>query len=143
MNKKIILLVIALCGLVGTMYFVINNKEELNTEIIMDKEYISNNYDIDLYDEIIGNDIRLYIKGKYIGKDEIVNNPEISFYLNCAYAYTDADEQFTDVLEDSLILNVIDNSLSGETTLKLNRDTIDAYSCAYYIESTTGSYVLK
>ena len=98
---------------------------------------------VDLYEEKVDNNLELFVNGKYIGKDEVVTNPEITLNINCLYVYTDADESYTDVLEDKLVLKQSGSSLKGELTFNLKQEVLDGYSCSYNVDSTTGNYIVK
>lgn len=143
MKKPMIILVVSLCFLVGAMFYVIKTNKPLEKEIAMDVEYINNNYELDLYEEKVDNNLELFVNGKYIGKDEVVTNPEITLNINCLYVYTDADESYTDVLEDKLLLKQSGSSLKGELTFNLKQEVLDGYSCSYNVDSTTGNYIVK
>lgn len=143
MKKPMIILVVSLCFLVGAMFYVIKTNKPLEKEIAMDVEYINNNYELDLYEEKVDNNLELFVNGKYIGKDEVVTNPEITLNINCLYVYTDADESYTDVLEDKLVLKHSGSSLKGELTFNLKQEVLDGYSCSYNVDSTTGNYIVK
>jgi len=143
MKKPMIILVVSLCFLVGAMFYVIKTNKPLEKEIAMDVEYINNNYELDLYEEKVDNNLELFVNGKYIGKDEVVTNPEITLNINCLYVYTDADESYTDVLEDKLVLKQSGSSLKGELTFNLKQEVLDGYSCSYNVDSTTGNYIVK
>ena len=143
MKKPMIILVVSLCFLVGAMFYVIKTNKPIEKEIAMDVEYINNNYELDLYEEKVDNNLELFVNGKYIGKDEVVTNPEITLNINCLYVYTDADESYTDVLEDKLVLKQSGSSLKGELTFNLKQEVLDGYSCSYNVDSTTGNYIVK
>jgi len=143
MKKPMIILVVSLCFLVGAMFYVIKTNKPIEKEIAMDIEYINNNYELDLYEEKVDNNLELFVNGKYIGKDEVVTNPEITLNINCLYVYTDADESYTDVLEDKLVLKQSGSSLKGELTFNLKQEVLDGYSCSYNVDSTTGNYIVK
>lgn len=143
MKKPMIILVVSLCFLVGAMFYVIKTNKPLEKEVAMDVEYINNNYELDLYEEKVDNNLELFVNGKYIGKDEVVTNPEITLNINCLYVYTDADESYTDVLEDKLVLKQSGSSLKGELTFNLKQEVLDGYSCSYNVDSTTGNYIVK
>lgn len=143
MKKPMIILVVSLCFLVGAMFYVIKTNKPIEKEIAMDVEYINNNYELDLYEEKVDNNLELFVNGKYIGKDEVVTNPEITLNINCLYVYTDADESYTDVLEDKLVLKQSGSSLKGELTFDLKQEVLDGYSCSYNVDSTTGNYIVK
>lgn len=143
MKKPMIILVVSLCFLVGAIFYVIKTNKPLEKEIAMDVEYINNNYELDLYEEKVDNNLELFVNGKYIGKDEVVTNPEITLNINCLYVYTDADESYTDVLEDKLVLKQSGSSLKGELTFNLKQEVLDGYSCSYNVDSTTGNYIVK
>lgn len=143
MKKPMVILVVSLCFLVGAMFYVIKTNKPLEKEIAMDVEYINNNYELDLYEEKVDNNLELFINGKYIGKDEVVTDPEITLNINCLYVYTDADESYTDVLEDKLVLKQSGSSLKGELTFNLKQEVLDGYSCSYNVDGTTGNYIVK
>ena len=57
MKKPMIILVVSLCFLVGAMFYVIKTNKPLEKEIAMDVEYINNNYELDLYEEKVDNNV--------------------------------------------------------------------------------------
>lgn len=143
MKKTMIILVVSICFLVGSMFYVINTKKTLGTEVAMNVEYIDNNYELDLYEELVDNKLELFMNGKYIGNDEVKTIPEITLDIKCLYVYTDADESYTDLLEDSLILKEDGSSLKGELVFNLKQEVLDGYSCSYSINDTSGTYITK
>ena len=142
-NQAMIVLVISLCFLVGSIFYVIKSEKPEIKQNTMDVEYVLNNYEIDLYEEKNDNTIELSVSAKYIGNDEIKNDPEITLLVSCLYTYTDANETYTDILNDKLILKKTDNLLRGNMVFTLNHEVLDGYSCSYQVENVSGSYNLK
>lgn len=143
MKKPMIVLVISLCFLVGSIFYVIKSEKPEIKQNVMDVEYVLNNYEIDLYEEKNDNTIELSVSAKYIGNDEIKNDPEITLLVSCLYTYTDANETYTDILNDKLILKKTDNLLRGNMVFTLNHEVLDGYSCSYQVENVSASYNLK
>ena len=60
-------------------------------------EYVDTNYEIDLYDEQTDSGAKLELSAKYIGSDEIVEEPIINMNVDCYYVYEDAGDVYTDM----------------------------------------------
>lgn len=137
-KKPMIILVTALCILVVVIFLVVSmNKKDI---IKMDTNYINTNYEIDLFADKKENNLELYFVGKYIGTDKFAEEPKIKITVNCMYTYTDADEQYTDILSEDIVLTKDDTNYNGKANINLNRNEVDGYSCYYIIKDTTGSY---
>lgn len=143
MKKPMIVLVISLCFLVGCIFYVVKSNNDKVIENSMNVEYVIDNYEIDLYEEKIDNTIELFVTAKYIGNDEIINDPEITLLVSCLYTYTDANEPYTDVLTDELTLKKEGEFLRGTLVFDLNQDVLDGHSCSYEVDSVKGSYSIK
>lgn len=143
MKKSMIALIISVVFLTICMFLVVKtNKQKENTVLNdMTVEYVDTNYEIDLYDSIDKNKILLEAKAKYIGNDEIKENPKVTIQINCSYVYEDAAQKFTDLLTDDLILNNSDKGIYGELALEIERDSVDSYSCSYKVVETSGKYL--
>lgn len=143
MKKSMIILVVSLCFLVACMFYVVHDNKKEKVAESMDIDYINENYEIDLYEELKEDKLDFYVSGKYVGDDEIVDKPDITLSVNCLYVYTDADETFTDMLTKDVALNSTGNLLSGETSIELKRDVLDDYNCSYKVEKVNGKYLEK
>ena len=143
MKKKVIILGFAICLL---LFAIVNvkkaNKEPLNF-LDMDVDYINTNYDLNLFEERIDNNLELTINGMYIGNDIIVEYPEITLKIECLYEYTDFNETFTDRIDDEIIL--IDDGvyLDEKVVFALNQNILDSYSCFYNVVNAKGKYLEK
>lgn len=141
MKKTIFAIIISILFLIGSIFYIIlNNKQDNIVVNDMDINYVTSNFEIELYDEKVGNEIILTSKGKYIGNEKISNDVEIKLFINCLYNYTDADIPYTNVISDNITLKNIDNEFKGSLNLNIERDDINYYSCAYKIIDVSGKF---
>ena len=142
-KKPMIILAISLCILIAVIFLVVNINKNKKDIIKMDTNYINTNYEIDLFADKKENNLELYSVGKYLGSDKFAEDPKIKITVNCMYTYTDADEQYTDMLSEDIVLTKDDSNYNGKANINLNRNEVDGYSCYYIIKDTTGSYFKK
>lgn len=146
MKKPMIVLVLALIFLVGSIAFVIyGNKDKYEDSTIknMDIEYVNTNFEIDMYDEKSKENITLELSAKYIGSDEIKEEPKISTTVNCYYTYIDAEESYSDMIYQDVLLEKDgkNNKYKGKTVIDIGRTDIESYSCSYRVLDTSGKYI--
>ena len=144
MKKSVIVLIISIVFLIISMLLVITkrfNKYTITNE--MTSDYITTNYNIDMFDEVNKNKIDLNVKAKYIGIDKIVEDPVITLSVICNYEYEDADELYDNELSDVIILQKNNDLYEGNVHFEVDRDSIESYSCYYLVSDVSGKYKSK
>lgn len=144
---QLIVFIISMLFLVFSMGFVIyknfgiESKKATNHNIKnMTNEYIETNYEINLYDEKVGDNVKLNFIATYIGNDEIVKEPLINMDVDCYYVYKDANDIYTDMKKANINIIYKDGKYKGESNIDFGRSNIESYNCAYNIIKTTGQY---
>lgn len=143
MKKTIIIFIISVLFLIGSLFYITFNKQEKIVVNDMDINYVTSNFEIELFDERIEDEIILNGKGKYIGNEKISDDTEIKLFINCLYNYTDADIPYTNVISDNILLKKTDTELVGSLKLDIERDDINYYSCAYKIIDVSGTFAFN
>lgn len=141
MKKSIIVLSISLVFLVGCIIFVMLGNVTRKEQIKLNQEYVNTQFELNLYDERIDNVINLYGSAKYIGSDTLEDNISMTMDVACIYTYTDANNEYTDILEDKMTLSEIHSEYTGKLSFELKQENIDGYSCTYTISDVKGSYL--
>lgn len=140
MKKSLIALIISIVFLCICLVAVIFSKNEIDSTP-MDIFYVKDNFNINLTDSIESDSIVLTGTADYLGEDKILNNTEIKLGVSCFYTYEDNGEEFTDILDDDIILKYENDSYKGTIIFPIVQNTIKDYSCSYSIVDVNGSYV--
>ena len=136
--KKIIIpiIIIVICSIV----FVITMSITPLKRYAINKDYIEQNYEIDLYQEDRNNSLNLYGEAKYIGNDTIIEEPTINLEITCNYVYFEDDTEKIDTIKNKIILNKNGKMHFGKTSIQLNHTEASDYRCLYKISNVTGFY---
>lgn len=149
-KAQTIIFIISMLFLVLSMSFVIYKnysggagKSSKGSIKEMTIEYVDTNYEIDLYDEQTDSGAKLELSAKYIGSDEIVEEPTINMNVDCYYVYEDAGDVYTDMKNANINIVYKDGKYKGESNIDFGRSSLESYNCAYKITKTTGQYKEK
>lgn len=140
MKKSLIALIISIVFLGTCLVLVLFSNKKVNS-IPMDVPFVKDNFVINLSDNIEKEFITLTGEAKYIGEAEIVENPEIKIGVSCFYTYEDNNEEFTNILDEDIVLKYDNNSYKGVISIPITQNEITDYSCSYSIVDVIGSYV--
>lgn len=140
MKKSLIALIISIVFLGTCLVLVLFSNKKVNS-IPMDVPFVKDNFVINLSDNIEKDFITLTGEAKYIGEAEIVENPEIKIGVSCFYTYEDNNEEFTNILDEDIVLKYDNNSYKGVISFPITQNEITDYSCSYSIVDVIGSYV--
>ena len=140
MKKSVIVFILSLVFLLFSVVTVIIKRQPTKTNII-DNEYVISNFEIDLLDNIEDNQLVLSGEAEYKGKDKIVQAPTIILDINCFYNYLDNEEEFTNSLNERMLLKLDNNKYIGGIIFDLKDNEVVDHSCSYTLESATGSYI--
>ncbi len=140
MKKSLIALIISIVFLGTCLVLVLFSNKKVNS-IPMDVPFVKDNFVINLSDNIEKEFITLTGEAKYIGEAEIVENPEIKIGVSCFYTYEDNNEEFTNILDEDIVLKYDNNSYKGVISFPITQNEIIDYSCSYSIVDVIGSYV--
>lgn len=142
MKKSLIALIISIIFLGTCLVLVLFSNKKVNS-IPMDVTYVKDNFVINLSDNIETDSITLTGEADYVGEDEILENPEIKLGVSCFYTYEDNNEEFTNLLDEDIVLKYENDTYKGVIVFPITQNDIKDYSCAYSIVDVTGSYVKK
>ena len=75
--------------------------------------------------------------------EEIKEEPKISTTVNCYYTYIDAEESYSDMIYQDVLLEKDgkNNKYKGKTVIDIGRTDIESYSCSYRVLDTSGKYI--
>ena len=140
MKKSVIAFIISLILLVISIILVLVNNNSKETITLMNKEYIENNFEINLFEDNDEGKIVLYSEGYYLGKDKIVVEPTILLDIKCIYSYYDAKQLYTNQLIGEMKLEKENDIYYGTTSFEIDKE-INNYACSYEVIDSTGKYV--
>ena len=140
MKKSLIALIISILFLGICLVLILFSNKKVNS-IAMDVPFVKDNFIINLSDNVEKESITLTGEAQYIGELEIVENPEIKLGISCFYTYEDNNEEFTNLLDEDLVLKYDKDTYKGVISFPITQNTITDYSCSYSIIDVVGSYV--